>query len=99
MDGTKTTTNWIIAGLVALVVIIGGGWLIARERSGTMAGRECDFDGATSTEKLRTGKYIRHRRAKTTADVQIRQFSVFRRNCLGRLIRRREQALSLQMCR
>ena len=43
MDGTKTTTNWIIAGLVALVVIIGGGWLIARDRAGTMA------DTTTST--------------------------------------------------
>ena len=47
MDGTKQTTNWIIAGLVALVVIIGGGWLIARERSGTMAGAN-----ATSTESV-----------------------------------------------
>jgi hypothetical protein len=45
MDGTKTTTNWIIAGLVALVVIIGGGWLIARERGGAMTGAN-----ATSTE-------------------------------------------------
>jgi len=50
MDGTKQTTNWIIAGLVALVVIIGGGWLIARERSGTMAGTN-----ATSTETTSTG--------------------------------------------
>lgn len=33
MDGTKTTTNWIIAGLVALAVIIGGGWLISRDRT------------------------------------------------------------------
>lgn len=40
MDGTKTTTNWIIAGLVALVVIIGGGWLIARERAGTVSGTQ-----------------------------------------------------------
>jgi hypothetical protein len=40
MDANKTTTNWIIAGLVALVVIIGGGWLIARERSGSMAGTQ-----------------------------------------------------------
>jgi len=50
MDGTKQTTNWIIAGLVALVVIIGGGWLIARERSGTMADAN-----ATSTESTSTG--------------------------------------------
>lgn len=47
MDGTKTTTNWIIAGLVALVVIIGGGWLIARERSGSVTGTN-----ATSTETV-----------------------------------------------
>jgi hypothetical protein len=45
MDGTKTTTNWIIAGLVALVVIIGGGWLVARERGSAMAGAN-----ATSTD-------------------------------------------------
>lgn len=45
MDGTKTTTNWIIAGLVALVVIIGGGWLVARERSGTVTG-----SAATTTD-------------------------------------------------
>jgi hypothetical protein len=45
MDGTKTTTNWIIAGLVALVVIIGGGWLVARERSGNVTGTT-----ATSTD-------------------------------------------------
>ncbi len=43
MDGTNTTTNWIIAGLVALVVIIGGGWLIARDRAGIAT------DVATST--------------------------------------------------
>lgn len=48
MDGTKTTTNWIIAGIVALVVIIGGGWLIARERSGAMAG-DVATDTASST--------------------------------------------------
>jgi hypothetical protein len=47
MDGTKTTTNWIIAGLVALVVIIGGGWLIARDRSGSTTGAN-----ATSTETV-----------------------------------------------
>lgn len=51
MDGTKTTTNWIIAGLVALVVIIGGGWLIARERSGTMADANATSTGATSSEE------------------------------------------------
>lgn len=49
MDGTKTTTNWIIAGLVALVVIIGGGWLIARERSGTMAGVNATLTESTTT--------------------------------------------------
>jgi hypothetical protein len=49
MDGTKTTTNWIIAGLVALVVIIGGGWLIARERSGTMAGADATSTDITSS--------------------------------------------------
>ena len=49
MDGTKTTTNWIIAGLVALVVIIGGGWLIARERSGTLAGANATTTETTST--------------------------------------------------
>ena len=35
MDGTQASTNWIIAGLVALVVIVGGGWLVARERAGS----------------------------------------------------------------
>ena len=50
MDGTKTTTNWIIAGLVALVVIIGGGWLVARDRSGTVTGSAATSTGATSTE-------------------------------------------------
>src|SRR6185503_11659855 len=50
MDGTKTTTNWIIAGLVALVVIIGGGWLIARERSGTMMGAATTTETGSSIE-------------------------------------------------
>ncbi len=50
MDANKTTTNWIIAGLVALVVIIGGGWLIARERSGSMAGANT----VTGTETVAT---------------------------------------------
>ncbi len=53
MDSTKTTTNWIIAGLVALVVIIGGGWLIARERSGSMTGMATST-GATSSEEVAT---------------------------------------------
>ena len=47
MDANKTTTNWIIAGLVALVVIIGGGWLIARERSGSMSGGNATSTAAT----------------------------------------------------
>jgi hypothetical protein len=55
MDGTKTTTNWIIAGLVALVVIIGGGWLIARERSGTMAGTEASSTTSTTSETATAG--------------------------------------------
>lgn len=50
MDGTKTTTNWIIAGLVALAVIIGGGWLIARERSGASTTGMASSTVATSTE-------------------------------------------------
>ena len=55
MDGTKQTTNWIIAGLVALVVIIGGGWLIARERSGAMAGTEASSTVATTSDIATTG--------------------------------------------
>jgi hypothetical protein len=47
MDGTKTTTNWIIAGIVALMVIIGGGWLIARDRAGVIGGST-----ATSTDEM-----------------------------------------------
>jgi len=55
MDGTKTTTNWIIAGLVALVVIIGGGWLIARERSGTLVGANATSTESSTTETASTG--------------------------------------------
>jgi hypothetical protein len=33
MDGTNSTTAWTIAGVVALVVVIAGGWLISREKS------------------------------------------------------------------
>lgn len=50
MDGTKTTTNWIIAGLVALAVIIGGGWLIARERSNASTSGMASSTVETSTE-------------------------------------------------
>ncbi len=56
MDGTKTTTNWIIAGLVALAVIIGGGWLIARERSGATTSSTASSTVTTSTEAVGAAK-------------------------------------------
>ena len=48
MDGTNSTTAWTIAGVVALVVIIAGGWLISREKSGT------SNDMASTTETVAT---------------------------------------------
>jgi hypothetical protein len=64
MDGANTTTNWIIAGLVALAVIIGGGWLIAREKAGSVSGKaststavttQTDTSDTGSTENIKTG--------------------------------------------
>ena len=46
MDANQSTTNWIIAGLVALAVLIGGGWLVARERAGNMVTATASSTGA-----------------------------------------------------
>ena len=44
------STNWTIASIATLIIIIGGGWLIARERSDSMVSE----DIASSTDTLGT---------------------------------------------
>ena len=59
MDGTNTTTAWTIAGVIALVIIIAGGWLISRERSGltsdTASSTDTTLTGRDSTDTTNTG--------------------------------------------